>query len=134
IPNPKSQGHGHYVSDPDGNLNASTIAQLDAISAGIEQANSSEFAIVVVNDYRGGSDFQFALDLFTHWGIGKQGSDNGLLLFLSMDRREYRFISGYGVGGIFPDALLNQIGENYLVPYLQAGNTDMAVLATAQDV
>lgn len=134
IPNPKSQGHGHYVSDPDGNLNASTIAQLDAISVGIEQANSSEFAIVVVNDYRGGSDFQFALDLFTHWGIGKQGSDNGLLLFLSMDRREYRFISGYGLGGIFPDLLLKHIGESYLVPYLKDGNTDMAVLATAKAI
>lgn len=134
IPNPQTMGADHYVSDPDGNLSSSTRAQLDAISAGIEHANGSEFAVVVVNDYQSGSDFKFALDLFTHWGIGKQGSDNGLLLFLSMDRREYRFISGYGVGGIFPDALLNQIGENYLVPYLKAGNTDMAVLATAKAI
>lgn len=134
VPNPKTLGDEHYVSDPDGNLSSSTRAQLDAISAGIEHANGSEFAVVVVDDYKGGSDFKFALDLFTHWGIGKQGSDNGLLLFLSMDRREYRFISGYGVEGIFPDALLNQIGENYLVPYLKAGNTDSAVLATAKAI
>ncbi|MBV7483347.1 YgcG family protein [Bordetella sp. BOR01] len=134
IPNPKTQGNDHYVSDPDGNLSGSTRAQLDAISTGIEHANGSEFAVVVVNDYQGDSDFSFALDLFTHWGIGKQGSDNGLLLFLGMDRREYRFISGYGVEGVFPDALLKQIGENYLVPYLKAGNTDMAVLATAKAV
>lgn len=134
VPNPKHQAIDNYVSDPDGNLSSSTRAQLNAISAGIERANDSEFAIVVVNDYVGDSDFTFALDLFNHWGIGKQGSNNGLLLFLSMDRREYRFISGYGVEGIFPDALLKQIGESYLVPYLQAGNTDMAVLATAKAV
>src|SRR5690606_36784999 len=102
--------------------------------ANIEKQNSSEFALVAVNDYQGSSDFSFALDLFTHWGIGKRGSDNGLLLFLAMDRREYRFISGYGVEGIFPDALLKQIGESYLVPYMKAGNTDMAVLAAARAV
>ncbi|MCD0501612.1 TPM domain-containing protein [Bordetella petrii] len=134
VPNPKNQGNAHYVSDPDGNLASDTRAQLDAISAAIEQANGSEFAVVVVNDYQGDSDFDFALDLFNHWGIGKQGSDNGLLLFLSMDRREYRYISGYGVEGIFPDALLKQIGETYLVPHLKAGNTDMAVLAAAKAV
>jgi len=134
VPNPKSRGSGHYVSDPDGNLGAATVAELDAISTGIEQANGSEFAIVVVNDYQGGSDFRFALDLFTHWGIGKQGSNNGLLLFLAMDRREYRFTTGYGLEGIFPDALLKRIGEIYLVPYLKAGNTDMAVLAAAKAV
>lgn len=35
VPNPKSQGSEHYVSDPDGNLNAGAHAQLDEISAGI---------------------------------------------------------------------------------------------------
>jgi len=134
IPNPKRLGPSHFVSDPDGNLRSDTLAQLNAISANIEKQNSSEFAIVVVSDYQGSSDFSFALDLFTHWGIGKRGSDNGLLLFLAMDRREYRFISGYGVEGIFPDALLKQIGESYLVPYLKAGNTDMAVLASARAI
>lgn len=134
VPNPKANGAGYYVSDPDGNLQGNTVAELNAISATIEQQNGSEFAIVVVNDYRGGSDFQFALDLFNHWGIGKQGANNGLLLFLAMDRHEYRFISGYGVEGIFPDALLKEIGESYLVPYLQAGNTDMAVLSAAKAV
>lgn len=134
LPNPKAQGNNHYVSDPDDNLGRSSRAQLDAISTGIEQANDSEFAIAVVNDYVGDSDFDFALDLFSHWGIGKQGSNNGLLLFLSMDRREYRFITGYGLEGIFPDALLNRIAERYLVPYLQAGNTEMAVLATAKAI
>ena len=134
IPNPKSLGSDHYVSDPDGNLSGNTRAQLNAIGARIEHANGSEFAVVVVNDYQGDSDFNFALDLFTHWGIGKRGSDNGLLLFLAMDRREYRYISGYGVEGIFPDALLKQIGETYLVPYLKAGDTDMAVLATAKAI
>lgn len=132
VPNPKDDGQAHYVSNPNGILRSDTVAQLDAISAAIEQNNGSEFAIVVVDTYQGISDFTFALDLFNHWGIGKQGANNGLLLFLAMDHREYRFITGYGIEGIFPDALLKRIGETYLVPYMRAGNTDMAVLATAK--
>lgn len=134
IPNPKAQGQDYFVSDPDGNLSAGTRAELNDISIGIEKHNDSEFAIVVVNDYEGSDDFSFAMDLFAHWGIGKQGSNNGLLLFMSMDRREYRFITGYGLEGIFPDALLNQIALTYLVPYMKDGNTDMALLATAKAV
>lgn len=134
LPNPKDRGDSYYVSDPQGYLQSDTVAQLDAISAAIEQKNGSEFAVVVVDDYQGDSDFQFALDLFNHWGIGKQGADNGLLLFLALDRREYRFISGYGVEGIFPDALLKRIGETYLVPYLRADNPDLAVLSTAKAI
>ena len=134
LPNPKALGQTHYVSDPDHVLNSDTVAQLDAVSAAIEQQNGSEFAVVVVKDYQGDSDFQFALDLFNHWGIGKEGANNGLLLFLAMDRHEYRFITGYGLEGIFPDVLLKRIGESYLVPYLQSGNTDMAVLAAAKAV
>ena len=134
IPNPKQQGHEHYVSDPDHNLSSATIAQLDAISSAIEKKNGSEFAIVVVNDYMGGSDFEFALNLFNHWGIGKLGANNGLLLFLSMDRHQYRFVTGYGLEGILPDILLGRIGREYLVPYMKDGDTDMAVLAAAKAV
>ncbi|AHG65621.1 TPM domain-containing protein [Advenella mimigardefordensis] len=134
IPNPKAQGHNYYLSDPDSYVSGNTAAELNQISTSIEQNNGSEFAIVVVNDYEGPSDFSFAMDLFSHWKIGKQGSDNGLLLFLAMDRHEYRFISGYGIEGVFPDALLKEIGETYLVPYLKSGNTDMALLATAKAV
>ena len=134
LPNPKAQGQERFVSDPDAHLSAGTVAQLNALSARIEAETGAEFAVAVVDDYVGDSDFRFALDLFTHWGIGKAGSDNGLLLFLAMERREYRFITGYGVEGILPDALLRRIGETYLVPYLRDGNVDMAVLAAAKAV
>ena len=33
-----------------------------------------------------------------------------------------------------PDILLGQIGQNYIVPYMRSGNTDMAVLSAAKAV
>ncbi|QBR11345.1 TPM domain-containing protein [Sphingobacterium sp. CZ-2] len=121
IPNPKSKGQDYYVSNPDGILDWYSVQELDSICKSIEQETGAEFAIVLVNDYDGEDDFEFALSLFNKWGIGKKESNNGLLLFIAKDRREYRFISGYGMERLFPDAYLKRVGELYLVPNFQQG-------------
>jgi len=132
IPSPKQKGQDYFVSNPDGILSSGTVAELDGLSTQIEAATKSEYAIVLVNDYVGDSDFEFALKLFNTWGIGKKGSNNGLLLFIAKDRREYRFITGYGMESTLPDAYLKRIGEKYLVPNFRNGNYDQGVLEASQ--
>ena len=132
LPSPKIKGQNYFVSNPDGILSSGTVAELDGLSTQIEAATKSEFAIVVVNDYVGDSDFEFALKLFNTWGIGKKESNNGLLLFIAKDRREYRFITGYGMESTLPDAYLKRIGEKYLVPNFRDGNYDQGVLEASQ--
>jgi len=131
LPSPKKQGQDYYVTNPNGILSAQTVSELNQMSKRIDSLTGAEFAIAVVNDYEGDSDFQFALDLFNKWGIGKKDADNGLLLFLAIDRREYRFISGYGMESVMPDAYLKRIGEKYLVPNFQVGDYDQGVLDAA---
>ncbi len=132
IPNPKDQGQAYFVSNPDNILNYSTVTELDRLSHNVDSLTGAEYAIVIVNDYIGDSDFEFALELFNTWGIGKKESNNGLLLFIAKDRREYRFISGYGMERIFPDAYLKRVGEKYLVPYFRQGDYDGGVLEASQ--
>lgn len=131
LPSPKSRGQHYYVSNPNGILSGSSVAELDRLAARIDSLTGAEFAIVVVNDYVGDSDFQFALDLFNKWGIGKKEANNGLLLFVAINRREYRFISGYGMEASMPDAYLKRIGEKYLVPEFQANEYDQGILDAA---
>ncbi len=132
VPNPKGQGQEYFVSNPDGILSYGTVATLDQLSQSIDSLTGVEYAIVIVNDYVGDSDFEFALELFNTWGIGKKGSNNGLLLFIAKDRRAYRFISGYGMERIFPDAYLKRVGEKYLVPHFRQGDYDAGVLEASQ--
>jgi len=132
IPSPKQRGQDYFVSNPDGILSSGTVAELDGLSTQIEAATKSEYAIVLVNDYVGDSDFEFALKLFNTWGIGKKGSNNGLLLFIAKDRWEYRFITGYAMESTLPDAYLKRIGEKYLVPNFRNGNYDQGVLEASQ--
>ncbi len=70
LPNPKIKGQDYFVSNPDGILSSGAVSELDGLSKEIEATTKSEFAIVVVNDYVGDSDFEFALKLFNTWGIG----------------------------------------------------------------
>src|SRR5690606_763516 len=100
----------------------------------VEAKTSAELAVVVVDDFVGEDDFQFALDLFNRWGIGKAPANNGLLLFVSPQKRAYRFITGYGMEAVLPDALLKRIGESLLVPRFREGDYDGGVLAAMDAV
>lgn len=128
LPNPKVDGQTFFVSNPNGILSTYTVQILNDQCQQIESVTGAEYAIVVVNDYFGDSDFDFAFALFNKWGIGKKNANNGLLLFISKNTREYRFISGYGLESIFPDAYLKRVGEKFLVPNFRNGDYDTGVL------
>lgn len=132
LPSPKEAGQDFYVSNPDGILSEDAVVRLNAMAAAIEKVSGAEYAIVVLDDFEGDDIFEFALELFNHWGIGKKEGDNGLLLFIAKNRREYRFVSGYGMEGIFPDIYLHRIGEGHLVPHFKQGDYDEGVLEASR--
>lgn len=116
IPNPKDKGTG-YVSDPQGLIDVNELDTLNHLLAELDTKTGIETAVVVINNFNENEDdFTFATALFRRWGIGKRQANNGLLLFISTERRQYRFITGYGVEGLLPDATLSAIGERILVP------------------
>lgn len=134
LPHAKAGGQDSYVSNPEGILSAEAVYQLDAISKTIEEKSGTEYTVVVVDDFVGDVIFDFALETFNTWGVGKKGANNGLLLFIAKDRREYRFVSGYGLEAIFPDVYLHRIGEKYLVPNFRAGDYDAGVLEASKAI
>lgn len=132
IPDPKVKGQNYFVSDPKGILPIQTTTRLNAISTRIESVSSAEYAIVIVNDYTGESDFEFALDLYNTWQLGKSGADNGLLLFIATERQEYRFISGRGMEGVFPDVYLHRVGEKFIIPEFQKDNYSKGLIEASE--
>lgn len=59
---------------------------------------------------------EYAVKLFEKWGIGKKGTDNGLLILVSKNDREYKIETGYGLEGTITDARASRIGRNILEP------------------
>ncbi|HDQ06391.1 MAG TPA: TPM domain-containing protein, partial [Candidatus Bathyarchaeota archaeon] len=54
-------------------------------------------------------------------GIGKKGKDNGVLVLVAMEDREWRIEIGYGLEGYITDIESYRIAEEYLVPKFQEG-------------
>lgn len=128
IPNPKERGQQYFVSNPDGLLNSSAVQYLDGKLQELEKSTGIEFAIVVVGDYEGYDIFSFSHSLFNLWGIGDKEKNSGLLLFIALNSREYRFVSGYGVEAVLPDVSLKRIGEEFFVPNFRNGDYDKGII------
>ena len=54
-------------------------------------------------------------------GIGKKGKDNGVLVLVAMEEREWRIEVGYGLEGYITDVESYRIAQDYLVPKFQEG-------------
>lgn len=49
-------------------------------------------------------------------GIGKKGKDNGVLILVAIEEREWRIEVGYGLEGDITDIESNRIAQQYLIP------------------
>jgi uncharacterized protein len=106
VPDPKSSPSYHYVSNPDGVIEESTVAQIDSLLANLEKTTTSQVAVVVLNSIGETVPKTFATKLFNYWGIGDREKDNGLLILMVMDQRSIEFETGKGMEGVLPDVTL----------------------------
>ncbi|TCD04474.1 TPM domain-containing protein [Pedobacter frigidisoli] len=130
IPDPKNNGGG-WVSNPDGILSADDVANINSSISNFAAKSNVQAAVVIVNDFdKDQEDFDFAYELFNTWGIGQKTSNNGLLLFISKDRRKYRFITGTGTEGVLPDVKLKHIAEQNLIPAFRENDFGKGIINT----
>lgn len=129
VPNVRLEDATQYVSDPAAILSSSARDTINATLSRLERLTGIETAVVVVPSVGEQDVFAFAHSLFQTWGIGKASSDNGLLIVFVLDRREIRFVTGYGLEGYLTDALCKRIQQRYMVPEFRLGHYDEGMTA-----
>lgn len=65
---------------------------------------------------------EYATETFREFGIGDKNKNNGLLLLLALEERQFRVEVGYGLEGVLPDAKTGRIQDEYIIPYLKNDN------------
>ena len=110
-----------YVNDFANMLSPGDIARLNNEITAIEKDTTVEIAIVTVDSLQGVSVEEYAVKLFEKWGIGKKGNDNGLLILVAKNEREYRIETGYGLESIINAARAGRIGREILEPNFKKG-------------
>ena len=132
VPNTKLVNNS-YVSNPDGIISESTVAEIDSIFAHVEQQTTAQVAVVVLKSIGDADLFTFAQELFNTWGIGKS-NNNGLLILLVEDIHSVRFHTGFQLEGILPDVVCKQIQRDKMVPSFKEGNYDAGMLGGISEV
>jgi uncharacterized protein len=126
VANPRK--HGGWVTDAARLLGPDDRRRMDARLAALERDLGVELAVVTVEDVAG-SPKDFATALLHHFGIGKRGIDNGVLILVVQKRRRVEIDTGYGMEADLPDAWLGQMQVSELVPRFRRGDYAGGVIA-----
>lgn len=128
VPNVYAMDRRQHVSDPNGLLSMETRAEINRMLTLLEDSTGIQSMVVMLPSIGNEDIFDFAHNLFRHWGIGHKESNNGLLILYVADQRKIRFTTGYGLEGILPDAICKRIQSRHMIPYFRKGNTDLGMM------
>lgn len=120
-----------YVNDFAHVLDPRDAAAIEAYSGNVERATGAQFAIVTVDTLEDEPVEDVAVRLFKEWGIGKKGTDEGLLILLAIKDRKNRVEVGYGLEPVIPDGYAGGVLRG-IRPILRQGNYGGALMAAAQ--
>jgi uncharacterized protein len=127
-----------FVNDAAGKLDEGTHARLEAFLDQLRRKTGAEFAVLIMPSTAPVSPSEYKVAVFQRWGLGRKGSDDGLLMLVALEEREVRFETGYGLEGTLPDGLQSRIFRREMAPRFRegdiAGGVTAGVLACAQRI
>lgn len=123
-----------YVTDMAGMLSPAAVAKVDSLMADVWRQSSAEPVVVIVDNLDGEDIDDYATELFELWKPGKKDKDNGVIMLISKEDRQFVIRTGYGAEGVLPDALCLAILNRTMKPYFQKGDYDGGVVAAATDL
>ena len=113
IPNVQISNRYRFTSNPDGILSDWAVAKIDSICYDLRHRGIAQTAVVAVREINTDDVFEFAYELFSKWGVGSK-SNSGIGILLVEQAHEIRFVTGYGVEGVLPDAICKRIQTQYM--------------------
>lgn len=118
-----------YVTDNAGVLSESSKIWLEKTLRDLEKSTGGvQYVVYIEKEY----PKEFSLEEYTLRiaelnKIGKEGNDNGILLYISINDKKYRWEAGYGVESTLNSPLLGRISREYLVPNFMKGNYEEGI-------
>ena len=127
-----------YVTDDAGVIGDERQAQLEGFLDQLEKKTGVQFAVLTVASTAPEEPSTYKTRVFKAWGIGNEEREDGLLLLVAIQERDFRFETGYGLEGTLPDGWLSRMFRDLVQPRFRAGEMEegitAAVLACAQRI
>ena len=109
------------VNDLAGMLTENEERALEAKLRRYNTETSTQIAILTEESLEGDDLFDYSFRVAESWGIGRDGKDNGILIFVAEQDRKLYIHTGYGAEGFLPDAMARRIIENIIKPSFRVG-------------
>lgn len=133
IPNVQVENRYRFTSNPDGILSNEAVKSIDSICYDLRHRGIAQVAVVAVESIKSDDVFEFAYDLFSEWGVGSR-SNSGIGILLVEDVHEIRFITGYGIEGVLPDAICKRIQTQYMLPHFRREDYSSGMVAGVEAI
>ena len=104
------------VTDLTNTLNAQQRAALEQTLAEFEARKGAQIAVLMVPTSQPETIEQYAVRVQESWKLGRKGVDDGVLLLVAKEDRRVWIVSGRGVEGVLPDAVVRRIVEEDITP------------------
>lgn len=124
IPKPTS---AFYVNDFAELLSPETESYLVSVNEELIGKTGAQVVVVTLPSLNGESIEEFSTELFRQYGIGSREKNNGVLLLLALEEREFRIEVGYGLEGALTDGTTGWIQDTYIIPYFVEGDWDAGI-------
>lgn len=120
---PSRPNPARFVNDIAGVLTPDQQQSLEYDLQQYAQTTTTQIVVVTVPTLQGYDVSDYAFQLGEKWGVGQKGKDNGIVVLFkpkTVESKGQVFIAtGYGLEGILPDATVNQIIRNEMIPHFQ---------------
>ena len=116
-----------YINDYANILSEDTEKYILEHSASLAEKTKAQIVVVTVKNLEGKDLESYATELFRKFKIGDKERNNGLLLLLALEEREFRVEVGYGLEGLLPDGLTGRYQDEYIIPYLKEDKWDEGI-------
>lgn len=134
VPNVHLLNSGDYVTDPEGYLNATQTAAINAMLGRLERTTLTQMAVVLLPSIGNQDPMQFAVDLGHTWQLGSKEGDNGVMLLMVMDDHEVQLQVGYGLEGTITDAEASRIVNDIIIPAMREDNLYGALSGAIEEI
>jgi uncharacterized protein len=110
------------VNDKTGTLSSEEISAIETTLNNFEQQTSNQIVVLMIPNTGEDSFEDYSLRVAEQNKLGKKGRDNGVLLLIAKDDRKIRLEVGYGLEGVLPDAISDQIIRRVIAPRFREGD------------
>jgi len=119
-----------YLSDFASVVDPASRAEIERYSKRVEQATGAQLAFMTIGTLGGEPVEDVANLIYLKWGIGKKGSNEGVLLLMVVQDRKTRLEVGYGLEPILPDGFVGSLLRE-MRPALRQQQYGQALLAAS---